>query len=290
MKRTVTLLATVALLAAVTGTAGATTKNYNDYTHSPGSDNTHFGVPDTEYWDLTQCDLTLTYRIDMSAVTQSQAGETPYVEVGVREVGASDFNPGTFGTHPGGKGGWMNSLVTDLGTDPNNLDVDDKHNLSSSGGRGEQDYDATAPNTVVSPFGTFSHKGIYGDRDGVDPYQDDKLANTGGIYDLVITYHAIDAGQGTMFSTLAKADGTPVTTGFDTTTGDGFNVDTDPAGLSFTGDMTKMQVFTGAWYTSGAGGDVVVSDITADGCFVPEPATMGLLALGGLALLRRRSV
>jgi hypothetical protein len=272
----VATFAAIGLLLAVTGTAEATTRNYGDVTYSPGFTASHFN----DIWDLTKCDLTLSYRVDMSDVTQSAAFETPYVEVGLRQVGAGDFNPGTFGSHPGGAGGWMNSLVGDLATNPNSLDTDDKHNLSSSGGIGEAAYDATDPDTVVASFGTFSSKGLWGDRDGVDPFQDDTLANTGGVYDIVISYHAISPTLGTMFSTLAKPGGTAVTTGFDTTTGDGFNIDTDPAGLSFTGDMTAMQVFTGAWYTSGASGDVVVSDITADGCLVPEPVTMAGLVMG----------
>ena len=80
-----------------------------------------------------------------------------------------------------------------------------------------------------------------------------------------------------------------LTTGFDTDGGT-FSIDTDPAGLSFTGDMTQMQVFSGAWYTSGAGGNVSVSAITVDGTPVPEPSTMLLLVSGliGLAGYRRK--
>jgi len=255
--------------------------DYGDISYSPTYSASNFA----EVWNLTAGDLTLTYTIDLSGVTQTTASDTPYIEVGVREVGAANFNPGPFNTYQGGKGGWMTSLVGDLATDPNLLDLDDKHNLSASGGRGEVDYDATDPGTVVTPFGTTLNKGIWFDRDGVDSYQDDSAANTGGIYDIVISYHAVNDSLGTMFATVYD-----LTTGFDTTTGDGFNIDTDPAGLSFKGDMKRMQVFSGAWYTNGAGGDVLVSDIAADGTLVPVPAAVWLLGSGlvGLVGIRRK--
>jgi hypothetical protein len=159
----------------------------------------------------------------------------------------------------------MTSLVGDLATDPASLDLDDKHNLSASGGRGEQDYDCTDPNTVVGPYGTFNSRGIWFDRDGVDQWQaqdplniDGATYNTGGVYEVVIKYHAITPTLGTMFATV---NGIPTT--FDASVG---GLGGEPAGLSFTGDMTQMQLFYGAWYTGGAGGPVTVSDI----CLTPS--------------------
>jgi len=250
------LILALLLTAWIPGTRAATI-NYGNVTQTPSYSANNF--PDV--WDLTECDLTLSYTIDLSGVTQTAAYETPYVEVGLRELGASNFNPGPFNVYQGGAGGWMTSLVGDLATNPNLQDLDDKHNLSASGGRGEGDYDATDPSTIVAPFGTSLNKGIWFDRDGVDPYQDDSAANTGGIYKVVIKYHAVSDTLGTMFATVYG-----LTTGFDTTTGDGFNIDTDPAGLSFKGNMQRMQVFTGAWYTGGAGGNVPVNNITVSGC------------------------
>jgi len=287
MRKTMTVCTIMLLALALASGAVAETRDYGGVTYSPTFASSHFG----DVWDLTSGDLVLNYSIDLSGVTQSAANQTPYVEVGLREVGAGDFNPGPFNTYQGGAGGWMTSLVGDLATDPNNLDNDDKHNLSASGARGEGDYDVTAPaGPVLSPFGTSLTSGIWFDRDGVDPWQDDSAANTGGVYNIAISYHAINSGLGTMFATVNG-----LTTGFDTTGGDGFNIDTDPAGLSFTGDMAHMQVFTGAWWTGGAGGSVAVSDIAADGTLStdnsPEPCTWLLLAatgvFGGIARRKR---
>jgi hypothetical protein len=242
---------------------------YGDISYAPGYAAQHFD----DVYNLTTGDLVLTYTVDMSQVTQSAAYETPYVEVGLRQVGAGDFNPGG-GSHPGGAGGWMTSLVGDLATDPNNLDLDDKHNLSAAGGAGEGSYDATDPDTVVvPPFGNFNTIHIWYDRDGVDQWQalspwnvDGGNYNTGGVYEIEIRYHAISSTQGTMFSTINGMQ-----PGFDTT-GDG-NYDVYPGGIQFTGDMTQMQVFSGAWYTGGAGGNVEVTDIC-----VSQPPTAILQA------------
>ncbi len=293
MRLSIGLLAAVSLVVCASGlpVQASTTINFGDVTYTPSFSAMHFAP----VWNLMAGDLTLSYRIDLGGVTQSAAYQTPYVEVGIRKVGAGDFNPGPFNTYQGGAGGWMTSLVGDLATNPNSLDMDDKHNLSASGGRGEGDYDATAPGTVTSPFGTTINYGIWFDRDGVDQWQatywgsiNGSTYNTGGVYDIVITYHAINSGLGTMFATV---NGVP--TGFYTAGWKNAAPDIYPAGLSFTGDMTAMQVFTGAWWTSGAGGSVYVHDITVTGSIVPEPVTvvgafLGISSLG--AYIRRRLV
>lgn len=136
--------------------------------------------------------------------------------------------------------GWMGSgAFYFIDTDPNNLDLDDKHNLETWGRWDESSYDATDPDTITSEFGTWNNKGFWFDRDGVDPWQDDSAANTGGIYEIVVSFHSIDSTLGTMFATING-----LTQGFDTTDGDGFNIDTDPAGKSFTGDLTCVSVLS----------------------------------------------
>jgi hypothetical protein len=140
--------------------------------------------------------------------------------------------------------------------------------------------------TVLLPFGSNNNHGIWFDRDGVDPWQanhwgnlgpggsgsgDGLRYNTGGVYDIVITYHAIDEdgdgdagndGLGVMFATV---NGYP----------QGFYLASDPwngpptnypAGLSFKGDMQHMQVFAGLWSPSDIDyGYVTLSDITVTG-------------------------
>ncbi|HPD32334.1 MAG TPA: PEP-CTERM sorting domain-containing protein [Phycisphaerae bacterium] len=278
MRTTTIMICVCGMLACATQ---AETIHYGGVTFYPPYSAGHY----SDVWDLTRSDLVLTYSIDLSAVTQTSSSETPYVEVGIRQVGAGDFNPGPWNTYQGGAGGWMTSLVGDLATNPNLLDLDDKHNLSASGGRDERDYDvyASDPGTVVSPpFGGYDTAYIWFDRDGVDPWQDTKGANTGGTYNITIVYHAITPTLGSMIATI-NGNGVDIVNQLIRVEGTYY-----PAGLSFTGDMTQMQVFAGAWWTSGAGGFVSVSDITASGTLIPEPATLSLLTLGGLLLRRRR--
>jgi PKD repeat protein len=237
----------------------ATTRGYPDITLTPPGVwtvmSTHYG----DVWDLTKGDLMLSYTIDMSNVAQPMAWDTSYTEVGLRTEGASDFNPGPFGVYQGGCGGWMTSLYGDLTPSPTILSLFDKHNLGASGGEGEGDYDCLVPGTVTAPFGSGSNHGIWFDRDGVDPWQDDDpltpppggssvswgshnglTYNTGGIYQIVIQYHAINANLGSMFATV---NGQP--TGFYLGGYHDGVPDYYPAGLSFKGDMTRMQVFEG---------------------------------------------
>ena len=215
---------------------------------------------------------------------------TTYVEVGLRGEGAGDFNPGQeagyFNLYQGRCGGWMVSDsdvwtdsdgYTEQGNDdPDSIvDLDDKHALQASGGRGEGDYDVllSDPDTVLNPpIGSFSNYGIWFDRDGYDPWQDNdpatpppsgstvpwsqqdgrKTYNTGGVYRIQITYHAIDDGLGAMFATVnGDPYGTVEPEDPDVPVPQGFVRNSDgtyqyyPAGLSFKGDMKHMQVFAG---------------------------------------------
>ncbi len=238
-----------------------------------------------EVWDLTKGDLILSYTIDMNNVRQpgtcsTYNRTTLFAEVGVRGEGAGDFNPGTaWDTYQGSCGGYMVSdddTWNDVGDgkteqcnpDPDSIqDLDDKHSLSASPNRGERDYDVLRSNPdVVGPtridplnpantigaYGSWNNEGIWWDRDGVDPWQSDKYANTEGLYDIVLTFHAIDLnGNGDKTD-----DGLGVV--FATINGETQNFYADPAnwdgtpeymdvGLSFKGDMEHMQVFAGVW-------------------------------------------
>jgi hypothetical protein len=246
--------------------SGPVTQNYGDLMLSGTWQTTHW----SDVWDLTKGDLTLSYTIDMSAVTQPSAWNSSFTEVGIRQMSAADFNPGPWNTYQGGAGGWMASSVGDLTPGPGTQNLHDKHNLSASGGRGDGDYDATAPAVVVAPFGSGNNYGIWFDRDGVDPYQATGWGmigggtyNTGGVYQVVLSYHAVSPTLGTIFATI---NGVP--TGFYIGGWKNAQPERYPAGLSFKGNMTRMQVFAGLWAPEVVYGSVALSNITVTG----EPA------------------
>lgn len=259
------LMITSLSFAATKNVHSSTTINYGDITLS--SSGTVVATNWNEIWDLTKGDLTLHYTIDMTGVTQPSPWWTSYTEVGIRLEGASNFNPGTFNVYQGGCGGWMCSLFGNLAPSPGTQSLHDKHNLQCSGGRGEGDYDCTDPNTVVGPFGTTANYGIWFDRDTVDPWQatywgsvNGGTYNTGGIYHVVISYHAINTGLGSMFATING-----IQTGFWTAGWKNAQPEIYPAGLSFKGDMSRMQVFTGIWAGGAGYGNVVVKQLTVTG-------------------------
>jgi len=209
----------------------------------------------SDVWDLTQCDLTLSYTIDMSEIQNPGWAVT---EVGLREVGALNIDPNL-------QGGWMQSNYIGATNNPNDQDLNDFHFLSKHGWSLQQ-YDATDPDTLITPYWSGANYGFWFDRYGVDPWQaelwgasDGGTYNTHGVYEIVITYHAIDLNTGTMFATINGV----VQQGLYIGVWKDAQPEFYPAGRSFEGDMTKMQVFYGR---GGGGGTVAISDITVDGC------------------------
>lgn len=205
-------------------------------------------------WDLTKCDLTLSYTLDMSKIANFGWAVT---EVGLRELGAPNIDPNL-------KGGWMQSNYIFPGSNNNTIDNNDFHLLSKHGWL-YQTYDATDANTLVPPYWSGNNYGFWFDRDGVDQWQaqmwgmsDGDTYNTGGVYDIVITYHAINANTATMFATINGVQQGLYTGGWKDAQPEFY-----PFGRSFSGDMTQMQVFYGR---GGGDGTVVISDITATGC------------------------
>lgn len=219
-----------------------------------------------DIFDLTKSDLTIQYRLDMSGYTPPM-WTTAWISVGVH----------------GGAYGWMSSGAPAAAqTDPNNLDMDDKHNLGAPGRYDELSYDATGPNTVIAPpFGTYDNYGIWFDRDGVDPWQPSMWGmvnggnyNTGGIYDIFVSYHSISNVLGTMFATVNG-----IAAGFNTGAWHPGPPDVWPAGKSISGDLTQLKIFAG-----GIPPEVIISNITVQGYLIPEPGTILLLGSGFLGL------
>jgi hypothetical protein len=120
----------------------------------------------------------------------------------------------------------------------------------------------------AAPFNTYASYSVWYDRDGVDSTQATNWGavnggtyNTGGIYDVVITYHALSATSATMFATINGIQQGFWDNGYATTAPNIY-----PAGLSFTGDMNQMRVFD--WLISGGtgkSGAAYFNNITAIG-------------------------
>jgi len=208
-----------------------------------------------ELWDLTQCDLTLAYTIDMSEIATAGWAVT---EVGLRQVGAPNIDPNL-------QGGWMQSNYIKATSNPDTLSNNDMHLLSKHGWL-YQTYDASDPNTLINPpYWSGANYGFWFDRDGVDPWQaalwgmvNGQTYNTGGVYNIVVTYHAIQSDTGTMFATINGVQQGLYVGGWKDAQPEFY-----PAGKSFTGNMAQMQAFYGR---GGGGGTVTLSDITVTGC------------------------
>lgn len=130
------------------------------------------------------------------------------------------------------------------------LDMDDKLILQRQGGYGEGAY-----NLPSAPPAPGNNHRVWWDRDGVDPWQNPATANTGGIYQIVITLQATGATTGTAYMNIRGLD-----QGFETD-GNWGTIELTPAGMTFSGDMEHLQVFYGL-YGYGATHAVSFTDIT----------------------------
>ncbi|MGC9334173.1 MAG: hypothetical protein ACP5JJ_08505 [Anaerolineae bacterium] len=262
MKKSVYVSAVLALLLSLMPLTASAKKpgirlEYGEINLSGGSQVGHF----EEVWDLRGCDLTLTFTYDGTGLLDD-AGAHAWSQLGVREVGYEDFNPTMWVE---GAGVWLStdydSTADTFDEDPEQ-DLDDKLILQKAGGMGEGDYNL--PSVPPNPW---ANHAVWFDRDGVDGYQEDMWGtkdgvtyNTGGTYKVVITLHATGAKTGTAFMTV---NGEP----------QGFYVpewhegppDLMPAGMTFTGAMSRMQVFYGL-YGYGANHSVTFEDIVVEGC------------------------
>jgi hypothetical protein len=244
--------------------ANADSINYGDVSLSGGFQSGHF----YEVWNLTACDLTISFTYNANGLVDDFGGGAhAWAELGVREFGYGDFNP-TWMT--GGAGVWLatdyewsvNTFDPDTlvyyGEPYNNwygtLDLDDKLILQRGGGMDESYY-----NLPSSPPNAWANHRVWWDRDGVDPWQNPATANTGGIYNIVITLHATSPTTGTAYMNIRGLD-----QGFETD-GNWNTIELTPAGMTFTGDMAMMQVFYGL-YGYGATHSIAFEDITVKGC------------------------
>jgi len=232
---------------------------YDDVTLTGGSQAGHF----PEIWDLTACDMIISFTYNANGLVDD-AGAHAWAELGIRQLGYGDFNP-TWQVE--GAGVWLATdyewSVNTFDPDPvgaPNLDLDDKLILQKAGGHGEGDY-----NLPSAPPAPGNNHRVWWDRDGVNPWQSGATANTNGIYNVVIKLHATTVTSGTAYMTIKGLD-----QGFETD-GNWNTIELTPAGMTFTGDMTKMQVFYGL-YGYGATHSVTFEDITVEGCLAILPS------------------
>jgi len=262
MKKLLLLTLTVVLLLGATPVmaSGPTNKNYGDVTLSGGFQAGHF--PD--WWDLTAGDLVLSFTYDANGLVDDYGGAAhAWSELGVRSPCYGDFNPTWMAE---GAGVWLatdydwtaNTFDPDPPGSPS-LDLDDKLILQKGGGKGEGDYNL--PSTPPSPGA--NHR-VWWDRDGVDPWQNDETANTGGIYNIEITLHAISYTSGEAYMTING-----LAQGFETD-GNWNTIELTPAGMTFTGDMEHLQIFYGL-YGYGATHTVEFRNIAVEGHLTEPP-------------------
>ena len=242
-----------------------TTVYYGDVTLSGGFEAGHF----PQIWDLNACDMVISFTYDANGLVDDFGGAAhAWAELGVREFGYGDFNPTWMSE---GAGVWLatdyhwaaNTFDPDPAGSPT-LDLDDKLILQKGGGWGEGSYNL--PSTPPSPGA--NHR-IWFDRDGVDQWQaqnplavDGGTYNTEGTYEVVITLQATSATSGTAYMTINGLN-----QGFETD-GNWKTMELSPAGMTFTGDMTQMQVFYGlyGYGPEGVTHSVAFEDITVTSC------------------------
>ncbi|NIO07477.1 MAG: hypothetical protein GTO40_05525, partial [Deltaproteobacteria bacterium] len=238
-----------------------------------------------QVWDLTACDMVISFTYDANGLVDD-AGAHAWAELGVRTFESNDFNPSSQGVWLASDYEWVaNTFDPDPVGSPIQ-DLDDKLILQKVGGIGEigydllWDYSTGTPSLYDTPPNTGANHAVWFDRDGVSPSQeglwgaiDGVTYNTGGTYEVVISLHATGLTAGEAYMTI---NGEPQ--GFYDPGWHSGPADLMPAGMTFTGDMTQMQVFYGlSGYN--ATHSVTFMDIEVTGCMVLDEE--GMVTGGG---------
>ena len=240
-----TVLAFLAVPAVFASISGSTTQHYNDLVQNGSY---WLDSPD-QVWDLTQCDLNLSYTVDMSGYFPPKQ-QTKWTNVGIGS----------------GVWAWMSSGAPEAEqTDPDVYDLDDKLHLGGFPNKmDESSYDALEQQEIVDgPIGDpWANFGIWFDRDGVSEGQSEQwdmmntyTYNTDGKYRVSLSFHAITPELGTVFATVNG-----VYTGFYDSWKNA-QPDYYPIGESIHGDLTRARVFASIW-----GDNVLLTNLSATGC------------------------
>jgi hypothetical protein len=311
MKRTLYLIMALALMLALlpttafaNGTAGPVTKNYGDYT-LPNGAGYQFAT-----WNLNKGPVTITYTLDLSGAP-NVAYTGNYGQSGQVGLIWWDGGPAIAGAlMTGFLADWDNS-GTEFPTFPdkdNTQDLDDKFNLQrfpNPGSWSETQYDVVFGSTITkytSPIGSGDNYGIWFDRDGVDPWQDDDPStpapagssvpwgsvnggtyNTNGTYKVKLIFQKLDATTGVVqpifFPDLPNDDAPGdfgVPTGFSRLSGDGYQY--FPAGISFDTDETQMAAMRVLVQGNSGNGTIMVKDLEVTGYPSDNPVTTNVIA------------
>jgi len=242
-------------------------------------------------YDLTQESLVIKAQVDLTGLDD--------LFHTIFKLGITDTNAPDYYMLAEGHGVWLATdhqwwKPGDFDPDPvgaPTLDIDDKLILQRDSLNWNDESAYNLPGVPPVP-GNNHH--IWFDRDGVDPWQalsplaiDGATYNTGGIYDIELHLTATGATTGTAF---LKVNG--LWQGFETD-GNWNTIELFPAGMTFTGDMTGMNVFYAVkgWCFDGQ----TLEEAIASGCntstvTTPEPGSMLLFGAGllGVATLARR--
>jgi hypothetical protein len=200
MRKSLVLLIVFALLSSMFVTlfagslAGATDGVVQRSYPNQSVKGTYYPDPYGLFWDLTGGDLTVSYTVDMSAYKPSSQPSAS------SQVGLNN----TWGPV-----GWMDTRANNLAQFPKEFDKNDQVVLNANTGANDAaSYTATGPDTYVWPsWDPNLNYGIYFDRGAADPTKlwgllNTKNFNTGGKYNVVIKYHAMDSMNGSMFATV----------------------------------------------------------------------------------------